>query len=149
MTERAPKVSLSERLFDGRYAESELETLMEDLGVPFERLGWDHYDCSVELYDVPPEYRLGIEAQRAIHGAGFCIAFMNHADKWETHYRFKPNEEFAESKGWRVSYPHKRGENEEGIWVEEVCSTWPKDWFESGYCIVKAASHGEKGTKEG
>lgn len=129
--------SIAERLFDGRYAECELEEALDSAGAIYERLGWDDYDGSVELHDVPADHRLPIEVQKVIHAAGFIKAYVNHADKWETHYVFKPNEEFVESKGWRVSYPHKRGEDHEGIWVEQIVDGWPKDWFETGYCIVK------------
>ena len=132
-----PEISLAERLFAGAFAESELEEKLSDAGVTFERLGWDHYDCSVEIYGVPAAYRLPEEAQRVIHAAGFVKAYINHEDKWETHYDFKPREKFEPSKGWRVSYPHKRGEDERGIWVEEFIPGWPKDWFDTGYVLIK------------
>lgn len=135
--------TLANRLFDGREAECELEILLADAGVVFSRIGWDSYDASVEMHGVPADYRLSVEAQRAIHDAGFVKAYVNHVDKWETHYGFRPCEEFTEAKGWRVSYPHKRGEGENGIWVEEVCKSWPKEWFETGYCIVKPSRVGE------
>ena len=130
--------NIASRLYDAHYAESELENQLEQAGAEFEGLGWDWYDHSIELHGVTPDYRLSEEAQKIIHKAGFSTAFVNHTDKWETHYHFNPNGKFKESKGWRVSYPHKRGEGEKGIWVEEVCQTWPKDWFDSGYCIVKS-----------
>lgn len=135
--------TIAARLFDGRDAETELEDALEAAGVKFERLGWDYYDCSVEIHGAPAADRLSADAQRAIHAAGFVKAYVNHVDKWETHYGFKPREEFAEAKGWRVSYPHKRGEDENGIWVEEVCKSWPREWFETGYCIVKPSPAGE------
>lgn len=132
---------IAERLFEGASAEFDLEECMEVAGIPFTGpLRWDSYDCSIEFDDVPQDYRLSIEAQKAIHGAGFAKAYMNHADKWETHYSFKPREEFAESKGWRVSYPHKRGDNQPGIWVEEAPQSWPKEWVETGYVLVKPAT---------
>lgn len=131
------KPSIAERLFDSNNAGSELEDQLEEAGVPFERIGWDWYDCSLEIFDVPSDYRLSEAAQRVIYDAGFAKAYVNHIDKWETHYSFKA--EFIVSKGWRVSYPHKRGPGEKGIWVEEFISGWPKDWFDTGYAIVKKA----------
>lgn len=138
--------TIAARMFDGHDAECELETLLADAGAIFDRLGWDHYDSSVELHGVPADYRLSIAVQGIIHKAGFVKAYINHVDKWETHYGFKPREAFTEAKGWRVSYPHKRGDDAKGIWVEEVCTTWPKEWFETGYCIVRPPSN-DDGTK--
>lgn len=127
--------NIAQRLFDGDQAECDLEDVLLDAGVTFEKLGWDHYDCSLEIYGVPPNDRLSEDAQKAIHAAGFCKAYVNHADKWETHYGFNPNESFVVSKGWRVSYPHKRGDGG-NIMVEEVVKGWLDDWFKSGYVVV-------------
>lgn len=132
-------MTIAGRLFDGVYAESELEDALQKLGVPFKRLSWDSYDCSVEIGGLPSDYRLSTDAQKAVHEAGFMRAYVNHEDNWETHYGFKPQEPFKESKGWRVSYPHKRGTNEKGIWVEDVVASWPKEWFDTGYVIIKPA----------
>ncbi len=129
---------LSEKLFDGGFAENELAHSLSESGVTFERLGWDHYDNSLELYGVEPEARLSAEAQKIIHAAGFSKAYVNHTDKWETHYSFP--EPFAEKKGWRVSYPHRRGEAHGKIWVEEHIPTWPQDWFKTGYVIIRKAA---------
>ncbi len=134
-----PKIA--DRLFDGARAESELEDALTSAGALFELLGWDEYDTSLEVRGVPAEYRLSIDAQRVIHGAGFLVAFLNHADEWETHYRFDPAREFVEVKGWRVSYPFKRkDQSDTSIWIEEIVPTWPKDWMETGYCRVVSRS---------
>lgn len=127
--------SIADRMFDGFFAESGLETALDDAGCEYEKLGWDHYDCSLELHGCAPDFRLPLDAQKVVHDAGFAKCYVNHTDKWETHYSFS-GKEFKESKGWRVSYPHKRGGDEKGILVEEVCQTWPKEWFETGYCRV-------------
>jgi hypothetical protein len=129
--------TLAARIWDGDYAGSELEEKLSDAGVPFERLGWDSYDVSLELHGVPADYRLNADAQKLINEAGFGKVYVNHVDKWETHYNFK-KDDFTEVKGWRVSYPHKRGEGEQGIWVEEQCPTWPRQWFDTGYAVVKS-----------
>lgn len=139
MTEKVTPPTIAARLFDGGYAESELESALEEAGAKFERMGWDFYDCSLELYGVPPDYRLSTEVQRLVHAAGFVKVYINHEDQWETHYGFDPRGEFKEAKGWRVSYPHKRTAKGDGkIWVEEVCPTWPADWFADGKVVVKS-----------
>jgi len=127
-----PVRSIAERMFDGFFAESELG---EELVIEYERIGFDHYDNSLELYGVPDDARLSIDEQKVIHAAGFSKCYVNHVDKWETHYGFH-DKEFKPAKGWRVSYPHKRGDETGGILVEEICPSWPKDWFETGYCRV-------------
>ena len=129
--------SISDRIFDGESAKIELEGLLYDAGLKWKGTGWDEYDCSLEIHGVAPEYRLPVEIQKLICEAGFIKVYVNHTDKWETHYTLEG--EFSESKGWRVSYPHKRGESERGIWVEDVISTWPKKWFDTGYVLVKKA----------
>lgn len=131
---------LSDRLFDAVNAEAELEDALSDAGVEFESLGWDGYDCSVEILGVPAGYRLSEAAQRIIHGAGFAKVYVHHADKWETHYGFKPGEPFAPSEGWRVSYPCRRGEPEKGILVEAPVPGWPPEWLETGYVIIVPTS---------
>lgn len=133
-------MGLAERLFDGGKAEAEVECLLDLAGVPYDHIGWDSYDHSLEIHEVPPDYRLSKDALKAIFDAGFLKIYVNHEDKWETHY---PG-------AWRVSYPHKRRVDTKGIWVEEVPSSWPKEWIETGYVIVKpttpvtspARSHG-------
>lgn len=141
--------TIAARIFDGAEAQFELDRQLEAAGAVFERTTWDDYDNSLELKDVPPEHRLSVEAQRVIHAAGFTKVYVNHVDKWETHYGWKYGEEFAESKGWRVSYPHKRGPEEKGIWVEAFIEGWPKDWFDSGYVLIKPAPQYVNGGSDG
>jgi hypothetical protein len=133
-------MALAERLFDGGDAETELIEALQTAGVPFERLGWDWYDISLELHGVPADYRLSEAAQRVVHEAGFAKVYVNHEDKWETHYSFHAGGPFEASKGWRVSYPHKRGESGPGIWVEADVPSWPREWFTSGYAVVRSST---------
>jgi hypothetical protein len=133
--------SIADRLFDAHDAECELLDLLAD--VPHERLGWDWYDSSLEIHGVPPDFRLSAEVQRACHGAGFAKVYLNHTDKWETHYSFG-RESFEANAGWRVSYPHKRGPGEKSIWVEKHIPGWPQEWFDTGLVLVKAPG-GEEG----
>ena len=126
--------SIADRLFDAQHAESDLAALLGE-EVIYERMGWDHYDRSLELHGVPVGYRLSAKDQRIIQDAGFSIVYVNHTDKWETHYDFTKFP--APVKGWRVSYPGKRPTPEGGIWVEETVPTWPKEWFDNGRAVVK------------
>lgn len=145
-------VMLADRLFDGDRAAADLEDALEEAGASFERLGWDHYDCSLELYGSPPDHRLSEQAQRVAHGAGFLKVFVNHTDGWETHYGFRPSEPFAISAGWRVSRGHKRGGGP--TLVEADVPGWPREWFESGAVVIvepspdtsPAAPHGTPGS---
>ena len=102
--------SLADQLFDADHLEIELEEKLVDAGIECTKLGWDSYDCSLEIYGVPNDLRLSPEAQKLIYTAGFRSAYVNHLDKWETHYHW--DKDFTLSKGWRVSYPHKRGPKE-------------------------------------
>lgn len=116
-------------------AVADLSAILRASGVEFETIGWDDYDTSLELHGVPSAYRLAPEAQRMLRDAGFAKVYVNHVDKWETHHSlsgdvFKPN-------AWRVSYPHKRGDGETGIWVEADVPHWPRKWFATAYAIVK------------
>lgn len=130
-------MSISERLFACTYAEAELTDLLEEAGAQFDTLSWDHYDNSLELHGVPETYRLSPEVQRVIHSAGFATAFVNHVDKWETHYHFDPRKEFKESKGWRVSYGHERKDGTNITWVEEWPAGWDEKMRQNGSVIVK------------
>lgn len=131
-------MSIAERLYAGWHAESEISEALDDLGVRFERIGWDEYDNSFELHGAAPDYRCDEQVQRYLFGAGFSKVYVNHTDKWETHYTFDQLKPFALSEGWRVSYGHKRGKDEKQIWVEEVVPTWPAEWFDTGYVVVKS-----------
>lgn len=122
--------NLAQQLFDGSSAESQLEELLEDAGVPFERIGWDWYDCSLEIYGVPADYRLTPEARKVFADAGFAKCYVNHVDKWETHYGL------GNSEGWRVSYPHKRNDGNTSILVEQHIESWPQEWFDTGYVKI-------------
>lgn len=103
--------------------------------MPFTSIGLDSYDCSIELYGVPAEWRMSADVQKAIRDMGFGKAYFNHDDKWETHYTFNGDKPVD---GWRVSYPHKRNDGDGRIWVERHIPTWPQEWFERGSVIIKA-----------
>jgi hypothetical protein len=72
---------------------NELDELLHDflskIGTSLDNFGWDEYDNSIEIYHAEPSFRLSVEAQRAVHDAGFSTVYVNHTDKWETHYNFK------------------------------------------------------------
>lgn len=125
-------ISIAQIIFDGDFQKLVLEDALDETGMEFERMSFDDYDRSVEFYDVKNDHRLNEKASKIILDAGFNIAFLNHKDKWETHYN--KGSEFK--KGWRVSYPHKRGEEGGSILLEEDVEGWPKDWTKSGYVKV-------------
>ena len=111
------KKILSE-IFPGKL--KEFEDKIKSFGVEFTKTGWDDYDMSLELYGVPPDTRLSEECQGFIHSNGFITVFVNHTDKWETHYNWK--NPFKATDGWRVSYAHK---NDVGITqIEEIPESW-------------------------
>jgi len=133
-------LSLAEQMFEASFAvsriEEELYEKLEELGVPLDDISWDWYDYSIELKNVAPEYRLTPEVQKYIYDCGFMIAYVNHTDKWETHYRYNLKEPFKEVKGFRVSYGFKRGDGTNEIWVEEPAPGWPEEWVKTGYVKV-------------
>src|SRR5271165_1370509 len=96
-------LSLAERLFAGDSARNDIEDMLDVAEVTYERIGWDGYDCSLEVYGVPSDERLPEVLVLGLLGAGFLKIYVNHEDKWETHHSA------TNLKGWRVSYPHKRG----------------------------------------
>jgi hypothetical protein len=129
-------MNIADKIFEGERTRLELEDNLLDIGVQFESTGFDSYDNSFELFDVPDDYRLSAEAQEILFKAGFSVVYLNHKNKWETHYKFG-SEPLKEVEGWRVSYPQNRGKGEKGIWVENKIDSWPKEWFETGYAVVK------------
>lgn len=128
--------SIAQKIFDGYKTEVQLEDNLWNINVPFENIEFDEYDRSIEINDVDNNYRLSSEAQKLLFDAGFSKVYMNHKDKWETHYSFASGL-FKEVEGWRVSYPSKRGKNEKSIWVEKKVDSWPVKWFETEYAIIK------------
>lgn len=136
-----PSPTVAEQLFEARLVECRLEDALDDAGVVLERLGWDYYDCSLEICGVPPDQRLSEVAQRIVFDAGFMKLYVNHTDKWETHYSF--GKEFSKQEGWRVSYPHKRNDWTPSILVEKPVATWPQKWFDTGYVRIVELGKGD------
>lgn len=139
----AETISIVDVLFDHEAseeakaaAETELTAFVREREVPFLDIGWDWYDGSLELHGVPPNYRLSEAILAQILALGFLKIYVNHSDKWETHYSRKSN------RGWRVSYPHKRNDGDKSIWVEESVPSWPQKWFRGRkpYAVVKPST---------
>ena len=133
---------------DAAYAfDSQRSDFEESLGelVDFERIGWDHYDNSIEIYEVPPDTRLSEVAQDFLREAGFGIAYVNHSDGWETHYSKLQN---GPTKGWRrrwvsdksATTDRQAGGGDPGYYeISEWPATWgetTKDWLNNGYMRV-------------
>lgn len=105
MTEEKP-VGLGHAIHIMQEAELSFDIALEAVGLVdgehYERVGWDTYDCSVDLYGVNDDVRLTDEQQRVIRGAGFAKAYVNHKDGWETHYSWDWRDtEFKPARGWR------------------------------------------------
>jgi hypothetical protein len=124
---------LAERLFEASRAESELDELLSRIGMECQDYSWNWYDVSLELHGVASEVRLTPEGRQAMLDAGFAKIYVRHVDGWETHYSMD-----GDVAGWRVSYPHRRGE--EGgvsILVEGIYpAKWPAEWLQTGYVRV-------------
>jgi hypothetical protein len=134
--EPKPKKPLAEEIYDGELAQSLLTEQLDNLGIDTENIGWDYYDNSLEIHKVTPEYRLDEKTQEVIRGMGFTKIYVNHTDKWETHYSYAHDKPFAPTEGWRVSYPHKRNDGTTPIYVEKPVPSWPKEWFETGKVVI-------------
>lgn len=91
----------------------------------YERFSCDDYDGSIEFHGVMDDVRLNDAACAYLSGQGFSKCYLNHQNKWETHYSALPT-----AKEWRVSYPHKNGGK--GLLVEEI----PESWKEPHNAIV-------------
>lgn len=130
--------SIAERMFDGDAARSMLEDRLADVGLEM-RIGWDYYDCSIELYEVDPDVRLTAEQQKVICDAGFQRAYVNHTDGWETHYTWDRG--VSPVRGWRRRWvrdaaaetDRQVGGGDPGYY--EI-SYWPEGWGsrDSGRC---------------
>ena len=96
-------------LFEDAMVEAGLEN--------WDKLGYDDYDSSLEIYGVENDIRLNTELQELFLKHGFMKVYVNHKDGWETHYNFYYNDETKSGdkqnlpvKGWRVRYGHKNNE---------------------------------------
>lgn len=133
MNRRAPLAAagegerkFSDAMFAYHDAERGFESKLVDAGFDFGSIRGDDYDNSIEFDDVPPDQRMSDGAQRIVYEAGFSKAYVNHTDKWETHYTFDRSKPFASSRGWR------RLERPGGFDI----SYWPEGWGdpETGKC---------------
>jgi hypothetical protein len=104
----------------------------------YEKIGWDYYDSSLEIYGLTDACRLSDEAQRFISGQGFVKVYLNHLNGWETHYTW--NLPFEAVSGWR------RKRTQDGFEI----NYWPKawntpvalEWLKTGYMKIVGDSNG-------
>jgi len=90
----------AEVAFEMQYAQAHFEDALVDAGIDdFTELGWDDYDCSLEIYGVPDNVRLNEAQQKLIFDAGFATVYVNHKDGSETHYNWH-RQEFKADRGW-------------------------------------------------
>lgn len=113
----------------------------------YNRIGGDHYDNSIEFYQVDDSARMNEAAQRVVYDAGFSKAFVNHKDGWETHYSWSQRDEFKPSRGWRRRYVNDPNATTTNVIAGEPkpgyyeISYWPdgwshKEWLDSGYMRI-------------
>lgn len=106
----------------------------------WEGTGTDYYDNSIEIYGVNPDVRLSQAAvDWLIKGCGFSKIYVNHTDKWQTHYG-------ASAIGWRrryVSDPTAKTTNvmagpiDNGYYeTNRFPEGFPKEWLDTGYFRV-------------
>lgn len=57
--------------------------------IDYDKIGWDEYDHSIEIYGVPEDASLTEAAQQFIFDNGFIRCWLNHKDGWETHYAWR------------------------------------------------------------
>ena len=123
----------SEIAFEFSRAREEFESKIYGAGqkkFDFLKIGWDEYDNSLEIYEVPADHRLNEDQQVIIRDAGFSKCYVNHTDGWETHYNFGPNVSFP-YRGWR------RLQREGGFDVNYYPESWKGlNWLETGYIKV-------------
>ena len=115
-------MTLSDKLFEMGNIEGQIEDFLYNSSpnLDFTKLGWDDYDCSLEVFGVPKDYVPEKEALNKWAELGFSTIYLTHTDKWETHCTFR--EEGVTT--WRVSYPHKRKDGTPEIFVEERVESW-------------------------
>lgn len=131
------------------YAQGDFEMDLEGVGLKlyehYHRIGWDHYDCSIELYGVKDDVRLTPAQQNVIWDAGFIKCYVNHKDGWETHYHWTSEDikamsdgkPFISKRGWRrrwVDDPQAKTTRSVGAQVAPdnagyyEISYWPPGW---------------------
>jgi hypothetical protein len=148
-----PVTGFAEAMFSYHRAESNFtDALCEAEFGEFNRISGDHYDGSLEIYEVEPDARLNDAAQRVIFDAGFLKVYVNHKDGWETHYSWDHSKPFKAARGWRRRYvkdptatttnqigadePEHRGYWEISYWPESWIGKLTGGWLNNGYMRV-------------
>lgn len=124
MTTEESKQPFSEVMFEYHSREFDFEdSLYEARGshfFDFNNLSGDHYDNSLEIFEVNEDGRLNPAMQKIIYDAGFSMCYVNHVDGWETQYHWDQSVPFIPSKGWR----RKKGIEEEGYLINYLPDGW-------------------------
>jgi hypothetical protein len=133
---------LSERMFAGRAAESDIEDGMIAAGLQdWSTLGCDWYDGSIEVHGIPPEHPMPAAVGRwLMEVAGFAKVYANLTNGWEIHFS-----ETSPQGWWRrwvsdETSSHNKviaGTPDHGFWeVSHFPEKWPQTWLENGYVKV-------------
>lgn len=138
----------AELAFDFQHARANFEGDLEDAGLlDFNGIGWDYYDCSLELERVGNDVRLTEAQQRVIFDAGFAKVYVNHLDGWETHYSWH-GAEFKANRGWRRRYVSDPSATTTNVIAGAAnpgyyeISYWPdgwekaRKWLDTGYMRI-------------
>lgn len=126
---------LASKIWEGQLAQAILEDQFMTVcpGLDDFNFRYDEYDSSIEIDDLPDDFRLNKDSWQMFKEAGFYIIYLNHKNGWETHYN---TEKYTD--GWRVHYHHELLETENRyIEVEKFPKSWPKEWLKTGYVKTK------------
>jgi hypothetical protein len=120
--------------FDYSTAQYLFEEELDKLGINYDKIGWDYYDSSLEIYGAVDDCRLSTAAQEFIFNEGFMKIFVNHLNGWQTHYCFDHNLPFSPVNGWR------RKRCPDGHfqinYLPEAWGERGKEWVRSGYMEI-------------
>lgn len=98
-------MTFNDEMFSYYRAEEKFTDALCEAGFgEFDRVGGDHYDNSVEFYEVLDDFRINESAQKIIFEAGFSRCWTNHKDGSEWYYGW-PGKEFRHTDGSQHKKP--------------------------------------------
>lgn len=81
-------MNLSEQLFGATFARAKIEQMLEpfiDDTIDWD-LGWDYYDLSIELHNMPVGWKIPTEIVKTLFDEGFRRMWVNYEDGSEIYY---------------------------------------------------------------
>lgn len=129
----------ADKMFEYLPLKDEFETELLKHVVNFERIGWDDYDNSLEIYNVPDDVRLKKEGLEFIYGCGFTRIYVNHKDGWQTHYHTLSTKSIS-TRGWRRKEVPETPERSRHFLISYWPESWSdprcQNWLESGFMVI-------------